>query len=68
MSFLAPSPPKPQPAPPPAPTRADPEIDEARRRQQLAARLRQGRGATILTGGLGLADPAPVARKTLLGQ
>ncbi|HEU0070937.1 MAG TPA: hypothetical protein VFS04_06560 [Alphaproteobacteria bacterium] len=67
MSFLAPSPPSP---PPPAsvPTADDPAVEEARRKQQIAARLRQGRSATILTGGLGLADPAPVARKTLLGE
>lgn len=68
MSFLAPSPSAPPPPPPPVPTPDDPAVDEARRKQQIAARLRQGRSATILTGGLGLSDPAPVARKTLLGE
>ncbi len=65
MSFLAPSPPSP---PPPPPTRDDEEVEEAQRRQRLAARLRRGRGATILTSGAGLTDPAPVGRKRLLGE
>lgn len=64
MSFLAPKP----PSPPPPPSRDDEEVEEARRKQRLAARLRQGRRATILTGGAGLTEPAPVGRKRLLGE
>jgi len=64
MSFLAPKP----PSLPPLPTRDDEEVEEARRKQRLAARLRRGRGATILTSGAGLTDPAPVGRKRLLGE
>ena len=49
----------PDPPPlPPVPTRADPEIEEARRREREAQRLRQGRRAQILTSGAG--DTAPL--------
>lgn len=41
---------------PPLPTRADPEIEAARKRQQTAAKLRKGRRATILTSGRGLEE------------
>jgi len=68
MSFLAPKPSAPPPPPEPVPTPEDPAVDEARRKQALAARLRQGRAATILTGSLGVTDAAPVTRKTLLGE
>ena len=48
----------PDPPPlPPIPTRADPEIEEARRREREAQRLRQGRRAQILTSGAGHTAP-----------
>lgn len=71
MSFLSPSPPPPpppSPLPPEPVTRNEPEVEEARRKERLAARLRKGRAATILTSGTGVAGPAPVARKRLLGE
>lgn len=67
MSFFAPSPPS-VPPPPPPPTRADPTVEEARRREALAARQARGRAATILTGGEGDQSPVPAIRKSLLGE
>ncbi|MFN0043572.1 MAG: hypothetical protein ACKVSF_10230 [Alphaproteobacteria bacterium] len=67
MSFFAPSPPPPPPLPP-LPSREDPAIEEARRRQLVAARRAKGRASTILTGGAGDPSDAPVQRKTLLGE
>lgn len=67
MSFLSPKSPA-SPPPPPVVTRDDEEVAEARRRERLAARLRAGRAATILTGGAGLTGAAPVSRKRLLGE
>lgn len=61
MSFLAPKPPKP-------PKRDDPEIEDARRRQRLAAANAQGRDQTILTGGLGVQGPSGATGRTLLGN
>ena len=61
MSFLAPRPPKP-------PKRDDPEIEDARRRQRLAAAKAQGRDSTILTGGLGVQGPSNSTGSTLLGN
>lgn len=66
MSALFTRPPLPPP-PPPAPSRADPSVEEARKRAGIAARNARGRSATILTGDRGLPGSAPVARKTLLG-
>lgn len=60
----------PQPsAPPPAPTRADPAVEEARRRELMAANKIAGAGANLLTGSA-LGDTAPVRAgvKTLLGS
>jgi hypothetical protein len=46
------SPPKPPSLPPPAPvpTPADPAIEEAKRRERLAAQRRKGRAALVLAG------------------
>ncbi len=52
-------------APPPEP--ADKEVTRARDKARAAAALAQGRGATILTSGLGLTSPAATAPKTILG-
>ena len=66
--FSSPSPPPPPP-PPPAPAQeGDPAVEEARRKELIAARKRQGRAATLLTGGYGDLSAAPVATKTLLGE
>ena len=47
---------------------SDPAVEEARRRQILAARQARGRAATILTGGEGDVSPVPAIRKALLGE
>jgi len=41
---------------PPLPTRADPEIEAARKRQQTADKMRKGRKSAILTSGQGVQD------------
>ena len=43
-------------------------VEEARRKELIAARKRAGRAATLLTGGYGDESAAPVATKTLLGE
>ena len=53
---------------PPVPTPDDPAVDDERRKQRIAAALRKGRRSTIKTSGLGDTSPAPIRRKTLLGQ
>lgn len=65
--FSRPAPPTPLPPPPPVPSRADPAVEAARKRAQIAARNAKGRAATILTGGQGLSGDAPANKKTLLG-
>jgi hypothetical protein len=49
------SPPKPPSLPPPqpVPTPADPAIEEAKRRERLAAQRRKGRAALVLAGEAG---------------
>jgi len=52
-----------KPAPlPPLPTRADPEIEAAKKRQQTADKMRKGRKAAILTSGKGVTDELGVVR------
>ena len=41
---------------PPIPKRTDPEIEKARKKAAVDARVRQGRSGTVLTSGFGLAD------------
>lgn len=69
MGFLSPKPPRPlaPPAPPPV-ARDNDDVEEARRKERTAARLRRGRAATILTSGAGLTGAAPIGRKHLLGE
>jgi len=61
---------EPPPIPPvqEPPELTDPAVEEARRKERELLRRRRGRGSTILTGGLGVTEAAPVARKTLLGE
>lgn len=66
--FSRPAPPTPLPPPPPVPSRADPAVEAARKRAQIAARNAKGRAATILTGGQGLSGDTPANKKTLLGS
>jgi hypothetical protein len=80
MSFLgrifSPSPPRetiltpPPPPPPVAPTdqAAEEAAQQAAEKQRQAAALAQGRQSTLLTGGLGDTNKAPVNRRTLFGE
>lgn len=52
---------------PAAPSRADPAVEDARRRALIAEGKTKGAAANYLTGGKDL-GPAPVARKYLTGQ
>lgn len=61
----SPSPPKPPPA---VPAVDDAAATEARRREEKRNRLASGRGSTMITGGIGLTQPAPTAPAVLLGQ
>lgn len=64
MSFLAPKPPKRIKTP----TLEDPQVQDSRRRQRVAAAQARGMDDTLLTGGAGVTGVAPAAIKTLLGQ
>lgn len=58
----------PTPVIPESPKPLDPELRKAREDERRRARAAFGRERTILTGGLGLEQGAPVAKKTLLGE
>jgi hypothetical protein len=60
--------PTPPPPPPPPPERTDAEVQDAALQERLRQARARGRAANILTGGEGVTDPAPVARKRLLGE
>lgn len=64
MSFLVPKARKPDPLPA-TPTREDPAVEEARRKELIAASKRRGRGAHLVAGEL--EEAAPVGQKRLLG-
>ena len=53
---------------PPPPTLEDPALEDEARRLRLAAARAKGQQSTILTGGQGVVDDAPVTVKTLLGS
>ena len=57
----------PLPPIPPSPRSQDPAVSAARGTDRRRAALAQGRGATVLTSGLGLTQPAIGAKKSLLG-
>ena len=63
--FKSPTPPLPKPVP--VPKEDDPAIEEARRKEVIAARKANGRAATLLTGGEGVQTLANVQRNSLLG-
>jgi hypothetical protein len=66
MSFLVP---KVKTVPlPPVPKLADATAEQAAAEARDAERRRRGTLANILTSGQGVAGPAPVQRKTLLGE
>ena len=55
--------------PPDPPVLTDPAINEARRRQQIAAARRKGRASTILTSGQGLTgDGVSIGTRVLTGS
>ena len=62
-SFAAPA--KPAPV---VPTKTDTAVETAGANEMALARLRKGRGSTILTGGLSSLGTAGSGKKTLLGQ
>ena len=55
------------PKSPKVPTQEDPAVEEARRRELIAAKLRKGRSSTILTGPSGLSGDSLAPQPTLLG-
>jgi hypothetical protein len=59
----------PLPAPPaPPPTPADPAVAKAASDAMARAKAAAGYGSTVLTSPQGVAGPASIALKTLLGQ
>jgi len=65
--FGSPSPPPPIQAPPP-PTLSDPAVANAALQEQQRAARARGRGATILTGGMGVTSNPQTAPGYLLGS
>lgn len=53
--------------PPPEPTLEDPEVEDAARKQRLAAARAKSLQNTILTGSQGVTSAAPTQTKGLLG-
>jgi hypothetical protein len=53
---------------PVVPTRDDQAVKDAEERQRKAALMAKGRQSTILTGGMGLQEEAPVKKKQLFGE
>jgi hypothetical protein len=71
MSALFSTPDIPSPAPPPTPPPIEDEdarLEEVKEEERQRQKAKKGRASTILTGPQGLAGPATVQRKTLLGQ
>ena len=52
---------------PAVPNQVDPDVVKARQSERSKAAQRQGRAATVLTGGSGINEPANTAKKTALG-
>ena len=64
----APAPPPPPPPPPEPPTPIDPAIKQARADETARLKAARGRQGTIVTGGLGLEDPANTGAQKLSGS
>lgn len=64
MGGGAPSPP---PPPPPPPTEEDPEVKKAKMQAAKAARLRKGRGASLITGEAQFLQPTTDEGRATLG-
>ena len=55
-------------APPPIPTPSDPAVTAASAAERSAAARARGRGATVVTGGMGLTTPAAITAPRLTGS
>ena len=53
---------------PESPKENSPEVKDASEKARKAAKAAISRGNTMLTGGMGVVEDAPVKRKTLLGR
>ena len=51
-----------------APGPSDADVEKRRREEQIAERNQRGRRASIVTGGEGVTDEAPVRRARLFGE
>ena len=60
--------PAPLPPPPPPPKREDPSVKAAAEKERKRMLAKKGRKSTMLTGGLGVTEDAPVEKTSLLGQ
>lgn len=54
--------------PAPAPQRDDSAVKAEAEKQRKIAAQKKGRKSTILTGGTGVTEDAPIRKKKLLGQ
>ena len=64
----APAPPPPPPPPPEPPTPIDPAVKQARADETQRLRAARGRQGTIVTGSLGLDNPANTGAQRLSGS
>jgi len=62
-----PTPPTPPPPPPPPPTPIDPAVKQARSDETARLKAARGRQGTIVTGALGLGQPANTGTQKLSG-
>ena len=67
LSPKVPAPPPPVPVAPPPPTKSDSDIRASRENERKRRLAAAGRKSTILTGGTGVTDEAPIQQATLLG-
>ena len=63
-----PAPPPPPPAPPEPPTPIDPAVKQARSDETARLKAARGRQGTIVTGALGLDQPANTGTQKLSGS
>lgn len=60
--------PSPPPPPPPPPTAEDPAIQQAKDKLRLSELNRRGRSASMMNGGSGVTDEAPLGRPAASGS